>query len=73
MKYNHSLDINDSSQNSTESVLQLSKDKKSILILKKVPNPSKQYVLGVDTEELNRVKIIIKILTMKERVRPYIG
>ena len=73
MKYNHSLDIKDSGQNSFESVLQLTKDKKTILVLKKIPNPSMQFVLGVDTEELNRIKMVIRILTLKEKVRPFIG
>ena len=54
-------------------MLQLSKDKKSILIYKKIPNPNKQYVIGVDTVELKRIKMVIKILTLKDRLRPYIG
>ena len=73
VKYNYSLDINDSNQNSYEAIVQLSKDRQSIIIVKKMPNPAKQYVIQIDAQELLRIKTVIKILTQKERLRPHIG
>ena len=73
LKFNQSLDLHDKNQNSFESLIQLSKDRKEMLIVKKKPNPNTQYVVGIDTVQLSRIAVKIKIGGLKERLRPHIG